>query len=111
MDAAQIVETYAIASKVCGAILIICMMALAMYLIWNWYKLQLEKEETIRQKQLSRERQTEIAWKYLERDKTDLYEKQIRDLKKQIAKLEKKNKDMNVRLETIAKAKPIVKEN
>lgn len=105
MTATEIVENYAIASKVCAAVVIVAMMVLAMYLIWNWYKLQLEKEETERQKQLSRERQTEIAWKYLERDCTDLYKKQIRELENQVRELERKNKDMALRLETLGKAK------
>lgn len=104
MTAAEIVETYAITSKICGAVLIVAMMVLAMYLIWNWYKLQVEKEETERQKQLSRERQTKIAWDALERDTSDLYEKKIADLQNQIAVLEKCNRDMSVRLETLAKA-------
>lgn len=105
MSAAEIVETYAITSKICGAAMIIAIMVLAMYLIWNWYKLQLEKEETERQKQLSRERQTEIAWKYLERDNTDLYKKQIRELEKKVEILERKNREMALRLETLGKAK------
>lgn len=103
MTAAEIVESYGIASKWCSAIMTICLMILCMYLIWTWYKVQVQKEKTARHRSSRMVKQTEIAWRHLEQDQSERYEKEIKQLRIQIARLEKEKKDISLRLETFLK--------
>lgn len=98
----------AIASKVIGCVLIVCLMALAMYLIYCWYKGKLAEEAARVAKSKWQARQTDIAFKHLRADESARYKAEIRKMEKEIQRLKWDNKHLNDRLEQLLKAKVVV---
>lgn len=100
----------AVASKVVGCVLIVCMMALAMYMIYCWYKSKLAEEAARVQQSKWQAKQTDIAFKHLRADESDRYKADIRRLEKEIQRLKWDNKHLQDRLEQLLKAKVVADE-
>lgn len=96
----------AIASKWFGCVLVVCLMALAMYLIYCWYKGKLAEEAARVSAARWRTKQTDIAWKRLQESEADQYRASLKKKDEEIQRLQAENRKLQVRLDTLTKAKP-----
>lgn len=101
----ELEQQEAIASKWFGCVLVVCLMLLAMYLIWSWYRSKRAELQAEVAKTRWRTKQTEIAWKYLNDDDIAKYKSEIAKLRAQVQSLEYENANLRTRNKQLARAK------
>lgn len=100
----ELQQQEAITANITMSVLIVALMALCMFWMWIKYReyLAARSAEVARARQSVK--QTDIAFKHLKEDQSDWYKADLKKKEQEIQRLERENRNLKLRLDTITKA-------
>lgn len=100
----ELQQQEAVTANIAISVTVVALMILLMFWMWCKYKEYLARQRAEVVKARQRVKQTDVAFKHLKEDQSAWYKADLEKKEQEIQRLERENRNLKLRLDTIAKA-------